>query len=203
MTPQIITIAREYGSGGRLIGRRAAAILGIDFYDAEIIRLAAKESGLDAEFVEEEEESTTSSLLYNLATGAGVIGHGIYSAQNLPLQDRVYIAQQQVIQKIANDGPCVIVGRAANYILRERQDVLNIFIHARKKYRVEEIAARHRISVEEAEKAVQKKDRSRAAHHRHYTDQEWADPHNYHLAIDSGAFGPDDCADIIVSVYRG
>lgn len=202
MIPRIVTIAREFGSGGRQIGRHLAFILGVDFYDAEIITLVAKESGLDVDFVEEEEENTSSSLLYNLATTAGVISHGIFNAQNLPLQDKVYIAQQQVIREIAEKSPCVIVGRAANYILREREDVLNVFIYANKAYRIGEIAARHHLSRENAEKEVHKKDRSRAAHHRHYTDQEWGDPHNYHLSIDSELFDPFGCAEIIAAVYK-
>lgn len=118
--PDIITIGREYGSGGSKIAKELAAALQIPFFDKKLIEIAAKETGLSEEFIQEAEQRRTSSFLYNLS----------FSSRNLPVSDQVFIAEADVIKRIAAEGPCVIVGRCANYVLRDQKNCLRVFIHA-------------------------------------------------------------------------
>ncbi len=122
MAHTVITVGREYGSGGRLIAQKAAEALGIPFFDRSIINMAAEETGLSADFIRRTEQQKTSSFLYNL----------YMSTQSLPVNDQVFIAQSEVIRRVAAEGPCIIVGRCADYVLRNQSDVdaLNLFIHA-------------------------------------------------------------------------
>lgn len=202
MKNSIITISRQYGSGGREVGRRVAQQLDIPFYDRELIVMVAKESGLSLEYVEETAERGTNSLLYNIAMGGQVPGLQM-SGQYMPVAEKMYIVQTKVIREIAEKGPCVIVGRTADYILKERDDCLNVFIHAELDFRVQRVIAEYGIDEKEAHKTVQKKDKGRAAHYRQYTDQEWGIAQSYHLCLDSGHFGLEETARLICSAARG
>ena len=124
----VITISREYGSGGRAIGERLAKELGVPFYDKELIFMAAKESGLSEEYIKKTEQMKSTSFLY-----------GLYmSAQQLPMNDQIFLVQSKIIRQVAQEGPCVIVGRCADYVLRERKDLLSVFIHAPVAFRADQ-----------------------------------------------------------------
>lgn len=195
----IITIGREYGSGGRLIARRAADRLGVPFYDKMLIAMVAKKGGYALEYVEETGEySTTSSLLFGMSLGATPYAP-IMPEEALSPADKVQIMQNQVIREIAEKGPCVIVGRCADYILRERGDCLNIFFHADLEHKHERAVNYFNIEPEDVKKELKKKDKARAAHYRHYTDgRDWGAASNYHLTIDSGRFGVEGSVDLLV-----
>ena len=131
----IITIGRQYGSGGRIIGKLLAEKLGISFYDKEIIEMAAKKSGMSQEAFEKVDETAASSLLYSIATSVSMFGNYVSPQVDLPLNDKLFIIQSEIIKSIAKKGSCVIVGRCADYILKDRSDIINLFIYADKESR--------------------------------------------------------------------
>lgn len=162
MKYSIITIGREYGSGGRIIAKQVAETLGIAFYDKELIHLAAQKTGLSEEYISSSAtHHKANKFFYNL----------IFSSDNLPVSDQLYIAETDIIKKVSDDGPCVIVGRCADYILRERQDCLKIFIHAPLEERIARAKNDYGIS-EDIENFVQKTDKERSAHYDYFTNQE-------------------------------
>lgn len=171
----IITIGREYGSGGRIIAQKVATTLGIAFYDKELIHLAAQKTGLSEQFIKDSANKHKGNrFFYNL----------IFSSNNLPVSDQLFVAESEIIKKIAEEGPCVIVGRCADYILRERQDCLNIFIHAPLEERIER--ARNDYGINDNTKDfVIKTDKERSGHYDYCTNQQWGKAQNYHLTINS------------------
>ncbi|HIT19283.1 MAG TPA: cytidylate kinase-like family protein [Candidatus Fimivivens faecavium] len=191
----IITIGRQYGSGGREIGRRLAEKLGIPFYDKELIELAAKESGMAQEVFEQVDEKAGSSLLYALSTGSMAGGH-FAPLNNLTFNDRLFLLQNQIIRDIAEKGPAVIVGRCANYILRERGGVVNVFVHAGLQERIARAVSEYGHPEKDAAGIVQKIDKSRANYYDHYTGEKWGVAKQYHLTLDSGV-GLDNCVELI------
>ena len=202
MLKRIITISREYGSGGRAVGKMVAERLGYKFYDRELIQMVANKSGFALEFVEESGEyAATGSLLYGLSVG-GLYTQAGFTPETLPPADKVQILQNNIIQELAEKDPCVIVGRSADYILRERKDCLNVFIHAPLELRVKRAVEEYGLPAKNAEKAVAKKDKGRASQYRHYTDQVWGMADNYHLTLNSGYFSLEQCCDIIVSLVK-
>lgn len=205
MNTRIITISREFGSGGHEIGKMVADALSIKLYDKELIALVAGESGFSLDFVEETGEySTTSSLLFSLSAIGNVYGgSGVYLSENMPIADRIHLIQNKVIADIANHENCVIVGRSADYILRERKDCLNVFIHADTPHKAERVMSLHNIREhKQAEKFMQTRDKLRANHYKHYTRQTFGEAKNYHLSLDSGRFGLDGCRDIILKALE-
>lgn len=202
MSKRIVTISREFGSGGRTVGRMVAEQLGYKFYDRELIQLVAKQSGFALEFVEETGEySTTSSLLYNLSMG-GTYAQAGFSPDHLPPADKVQILQNNIIRDLADQEPCVIVGRSADYILRDRTDCLNVFVHADREVRMRRAVEEYGFPEKNIEKLVAKKDKARASQYRHYTDRIWGMADNYHLTLNSGIFGLEKCCEIIVSLAK-
>lgn len=198
----IITISREYGSGGRLVGRQVADALDIPFYDKELIALVAKESGYDLKFVEETGEySASSNILFNLATGS-MANYIAYSETPMSMADQLHILQSKIIREIADTGPCVIVGRAADYILREREDCLNVFVCADIESKTKRAVEYFEIAPEKAEKALKKKDKARAQHYNHYTSQPWGVPSTYHVCVNSGTLGIEGAVKIIVDAVK-
>ena len=194
----IITICREYGSGGRLIAQKAADRLGVPFYDKQLIARVAQKGGYAIEYVEETGEyAAAGSLLFGLTTG-GAYYHGLIPGETISNADKIYILQSRIIEQIAQEGPCVIVGRSAGYILRERGDVLNVFVHADLEHKTGRAVEYFGIAPEDVPKELKKRDKLRAAHHRHYTDQQWDKASNYHLAVDSGRFGIDGSVAVIL-----
>lgn len=193
---RIITISREFGSGGRTVGKEVAACLGIPCYDRELIEKVAEETGYAREFVEEESEYAPSAndLAYMF------LGRGFDGLSNA---DRIWIEQRKIIEKLANDGPCVIVGRCADYILKDRSDCLHVFVYADKTFRAERIVKQYGETGVEPRKRLQEKDKKRKLNYKYFTDREWGKRENYHLSIDSGFFGIEKAVSIIVDAAGG
>ena len=191
---RIITISREFGSAGRTIGRRVAEKLGIRCYDQELIEEICRKSGLAEEYVKERGEYMVSGgFLGNLFGGRDYSGHSV--------QDELWSAQAQVIEELAAKESCVIVGRCADYILKDKADLLKVFIHADIEKRAKRIVEVYGESDESPEKRLLDKDKRRKAFYQFYTDLEWGNVNNYHLALDSGEIGIEKCIDIICSLY--
>ncbi len=188
----VITITRQYGSGGREIGQKLAENLKIPFFDKELIFLAAKDSGVSESFFDEADERMNGSLLYSLATASeGAL------AKDISFYDRLFQIQTAVIKKIAQNGPCVFVDSCADYVLREEKRVFSIFIHAEDFSRMDRVVHRYGVRLEKAAESLVKKDQQRANYYNYYTNKQWGDPANYNLVIDSAAVGIDDAVELI------
>ena len=196
MQGRVITISRQCGSGGHSIGNELAKRLNVQFYDKEIIEMTAKESGFHPQFVEEKGEHMESSMLSNLARHLPYAGRGNYEDYQ-PLQDQLYFLQAKIIKELEEKGPCVIVGRCADYILRDRKEVLNVFIHADMEFKKKHCMARQQFPKGNVEDMIRRRDKLRADHYRYYTDQKWGDSFHCHLCLDSSMFGIAKCVDII------
>lgn len=200
----IITISRQYGSGGRLVGEKLAKALDIPFYDKELISMAAKESGIEERIFENADKQAVNSLLYSLSVGmynaAGHIGGRFDGGVNgLPLNDRVFLAQYNVIREIAQKGSCVIVGRCADYVLKDIPGVMNVFIHSELSQRVKRATEEYNLMPEKAESTVIKMDKRRAAYYEYYTSNKWGKIENYDLTLNSGRIGLENTVELIRS----
>ena len=199
MEKQIITISREFGSGGRTIGRMVAQKLGIPFYDKELVDQIALESGFAPKFVEEHGEHSPSGSLFSYAfapQGVPGIMNGLSTA------DFLWNIQCSVIQQLADKGPCVIVGRNADYILKDRPECLHIYTFADVPYRAERIVRLYGESEKSPEARLAEKDKRRRVNYQHYTGRTWGLAQNYDLCLDTGILGIDQCVDIVVSVVE-
>lgn len=192
----IVTIGREFCTGGQEVAQRVAQELGVKLYDKELITLAAKKSGLSEEAIAASEKQHTHSLLYNMYT----IGN------ELPLADQVFILESRIIKELAEEGPCVVLGRSGDYVLRERDNVLSVFMYAPMEYR-RKYALRGRveqaqnISDKELEERIRKEDKKRAQYYNYYTQNRWGDAHNYDLTLNA-ALGEDTCVQLILDAVR-
>ena len=202
MKKKIVTISRQYGSGGRYIGENLAKAMGVPCYDEKLIDMVAKESGFAQSFVAEKGERMTGSLLFNIASSLS-FANNVFSTNNgVTLQDEIYFTQNRIIKELADKGPCVIVGRCADYILREREDCLNVFIFADNESKIERAEKYFNITREEAPAVLKKKDKARANHYKYYTDQEWGMASNYDLCLNSGLIGIEGCVKEIQQVLE-
>lgn len=198
----VITIARQFGSGGREIGRRLAEKLGIEFYDKKLITLAAKESGIDPEILKNVDERATNSLLYSLSVGAAsAIDVGFQLNPTLPMNDRLFLIQHDIIKKVSAK-PCVIVGRCADYVLRDRKDCVKLFIYANLEKRIRYAVDVHKVPEEKAASVISKTDKTRATYYNYYSTEKWGDPQNYNLCINSGELGVARCVELIEFYLR-
>ena len=190
----IITISREFGSGGHSIGKLVAEKLAYRFYDRALVDQVAERSGFSPEFILENGEyaSARSSLLFALAAA------GQYSG--LSMQDRLHIEQAKIIEEFADTGRCVIVGRCADYILRDRTDCLHVFICADMKSRAERIVARYGQNEKSPEKRLTEKDQKRKVYYKNYTGRVWGQAQNYDLCLNSGVLGVETCAELIAQI---
>lgn len=179
MAHTVITVGREYGSGGRLIAQKAAEALGIPFFDRSIINMAAEETGLSADFIRRTEQQKTSSFLYNL----------YMSTQSLPVNDQVFIAQSEVIRRVAAEGPCIIVGRCADYVLRAEENCHHFFLHAPLEKRMERAVKEYGQEADNIKSTVLKHDKARANYYYHYTNQKWGDAKLYDMTLDTTRTG--------------
>ena len=200
MAKNIITISREFGSGGRTIGRMVAEKLGYKFYDSEIIDRVIVESGLSREIVEKYDEYAThkSSFLYSIAINSAAASPDNYHGSSFANQ--VHIAQIKVINEIANEGNCVIIGRGADYILRDRDDALNVFIYADMKFKTERVLSLYGETNKKIEDRIKEKDTKRRVFYRSFAMREWGVYQNYHMMLDSSAVGIDRCVEMIANV---
>lgn len=188
---KVITITRQYGSGGREIGRKLAQAYQIPFYDNEIITQAAKDTGFAEATFEKAEDKASNSLLYSLAMGMNVFSGQEVGYMGMSLDDRIFLAQSKVIRKVAAEGPCVIVGRCADYILKEQENVVNLFIHAAPDFRIHRSIEVDNLPKEKAAEMVLKKDKSRANYYKYHAGERWDNVLNYDLAIRSDICGID------------
>ncbi len=195
----VITISRQYGSGGREIGKKLADKLGIPFYDNELISRAAKESGFSPSSFENAENKASNSLLYSIAMGMNAYGYQELGFGNLSLDDRIYLAQSDIIRKVAQEGPCVIVGRCADYILNDIPGVVNIFVWAEIDFRIKRIMELYNLTEAKAAEKIHKMDKGRANYYNYHSSEKWGRAENYHLSLRSDYVGLDGCACCIVS----
>ncbi len=193
MKNRIITISREFGSGGRTIGKKVAQKLNIPCYDSELIQKIAQESGFTESYVQDTEECSPGGFL------ASAFSNRAFGKTN---EDYLWEVQWKIITELAEKGPCVIVGRCADYILREKAACLTVFIHASVEYRANRIVQVYGQREESPEQRLRDKDKRRAAYHRFYTNMKWGYAQNYHVALDSGVLGIERCADIIAGLYE-
>ncbi len=199
MEKKIITISREFGSGGRTIGREVANRLGIPFYEKELVDQIALESGFAPNFVEEHGEHApgNSRLSYAFAhQGVPGVMNGLSTA------DFLWSIQCSVIMQLAEQGPCVIVGRNADYILKDRKDVLDVYIHADKEFRADRIVRLYGESEKSPMTRLAEKDKRRQINYQHYTGRTWGTAQNYDICLNSGRLGIENCVDIIVNMYN-
>ena len=193
MSNRIITISREFGSGGHTVGKRVAERLGIPCYDNELIQKIAEQSGFVEEYIKEEGEHVPqSSWLASAFTG--------WNWNGPSNQDLLWTIQRNIILELAEKESCVIVGRCADFILRDK-NCLRVFIHASMEKRAVRIVNEYGERREAPEQRLKSKDKRRASYYRFYTDMKWGQSQNYHIALDSGELGLDKCADIICSLY--
>ena len=197
METKIITISREFGSGGRSIGRKVAEKLGIPFYDKELVDQIAMESGFAPQFVEEHGEHSPGKSFFSYAFAH----HGVPGVMNgLSTADFLWNIQCNVILQLADKGPCVIVGRNADYILKDRKDCLHAFIHADMDFRADRIVRLYGESEKSPEIRLQEKDKRRRVNYQHYTGRTWGTAQNYDVCLNSSKIGIDECVDIIVAM---
>lgn len=192
----IITIGREYGSGGKEIAAILAKRFDIPCYDRELILLAAEKSGLSRDVLERVDETATNSFLYAISTGNYGMG-GIYGSMDLPLNDKLFIAQSNVIREAAEAGPCVIVGRCADAVLAQWGNVVSVFIWAEMDYRMKNVMARENVTDKKAVEIIAKKDKKRASYYNFYTQKTWGVRQSYDLCINHTQLDAQACADII------
>ena len=199
MEKKIITISREFGSGGRTIGHKVAERLGIPFYDKELVNQVALESGFAPKFVEEHGEHSPSSSLFSYAFAP----QGVPGVMNgLSTADFLWNIQCSVILQLAEKGACVIVGRNADYILKDRPDALHTFIFADMAFRADRIVRLYGESDKSPEARLNEKDTRRRVNYQHYTGRTWGQSQNYGICLNSGVLGIDQCVDIIVGAVE-
>ena len=199
MEKKIITISREFGSGGRTVGRMVAERLGIPFYDKELVDQIALESGFAPKFVEEHGEHSPGSSLFSYAfapQGVPGIMNGLSTA------DFLWNIQCSVILQLADQGPCVIVGRNADYILKDRPEALHAYVFADVAYRAERIVRRYGEADKSPEQRLQEKDKRRRVNYQHYTGRTWGMSQNYDISLDTSSLGIEQCVDIICSIVE-
>lgn len=196
MKKKIITVSRQFGSGGRTIAKALAEKLGYAYYDSALVEEVAKETGFDPSYIEDAGE---------YAPGKSMLSYAFSSASPHPsgkpgATDYLWAAQCKVILSLAEKGNCVIVGRCADYILRDREDCLNVFIHAPTGYKAERIVELYGVTDKSPEKRLEEKDTRRRVNYKYFTGREWGLTENYHISLDSGMLGEEKCVDIIADV---
>lgn len=194
----IITIGRQYGSAGREIGELLAKTYDIPLYDKEMLKRAAKESGICEEIFETHDEKPTNSFLYSLVMDTYSLGYSSNGYADMPINHKVFLAQFDAIKKIADEGPCVLVGRCADYALEEYSNVVNVFIHADLDVRIRRIARLYDLTDAKAKDTILKTDKKRASYYNYYTNKEWGEAKSYDLCINSGKLGVEGAAKAIM-----
>lgn len=195
----VITIARQYGSGGRTIGNMLAEKLGVHYYDKELLKLASEESGINEALFANADEHIKSSKLFKIA-------HRIYNGELISPESDDFVSSQnlfnyqaKIIKELAEEEACVIVGRCADFILKDYKNVLSVFIHAPHEYCMEQAAKKHSMPSKELERFINKTDKQRAEYYKYYTGRDWTDARNYDLCLDSSKLGYDRCVEEIIA----
>lgn len=193
---RLVTISREYGSGGRIIGKLLAEKLNVPFYDKEIIEIAAHKSGFSKEMMEKSELKAKNSFAYSLSSMSSAFGEGV-GASMLSINERMFLAQFQVIHEISKKSGAVIVGRCADYVLKDIPGVTNVFIYGEHEDRVKRAVESYGVKPEEAEDVIASYDKARANYYNYHTGRKWGDYRNYNLSIDSSYISEDEAAELI------
>lgn len=194
----IITIGRQFGSAGHEIGAMLAKRLNIPCYDKDLLKRAAKESGMCTELFENHDERPTSSFLYNLVMDTYSFGYANSSYVDMPISHKVFLAQFDAIKKVASEGPCVIIGRCADYALSEYKNCVHIFIHAQMEDRIRRVQEKYDLSYEKAKEMIQKKDKQRSNYYNYFSSKKWGMSDSYHLSIDSSILGEEGTVELII-----
>ena len=193
MSYSVVTITREFGSGGRTIAKKLAEELGYDYYDYELVQKIAQESGFAEGFIEEfGEEVSTGGFFSFFGNNWG----------DLNINDQLYFAERKVILELAEKGNCIIVGRCADYILKDRKDTLNVFIYADMEWKKDRIVNLYGETDVDIEKRILEKDKRRKAYYKYYTDRKWNRAANYHISLESSELGIDTCVEILKSIVK-
>ena len=198
----VITIGREFGSGGHEIGMKLAEKLGIKCYDKELLEHAANDSGICKELFEHHDEKPTNSFLYSLVMDTYSFGYSSSGFSDMPMNHKIFLAQFDAIKKLAGEGPCVMVGRCADYALADWNDCFSIFVHADLDWRINRIASKHGKTPKEAKDMITKTDKSRASYYNYYTNKKWGAARSYNLCIDSGKLGIDYATEAIIESIK-
>lgn len=192
----IITIGRQYGSGGRVIGQKLAQEYQIPFYDKDLLKKAAQESGFCEELFENYDEKPTTSFLYSIVMDPYAMGYNSNSFE-LPLNHKVFLAVFDVIKQIANEGPCVIVGRCADYALADYNNLLKVFICADMEDRMKRVQELYDVPESKVKEQISRIDKQRSSYYNYYTNKKWADIKSYDLSVNTSQFGVDGTIDLI------
>jgi len=193
----IITIGRQFGSGGREIGEKVAEYFGIKCYDKELLTRAAKESGFCEEMIQNHDERPTNSFLYNLVMDTYSFGYNASSFVDMPISHKVFLAQFDTIKKIADEGPCVIVGRCADYALTDNPNCLHIFIYGDEAHKTKRIMEKYSLNESKAREMCSKKDKQRQSYYNYYSSKKWGRADSYDLCINSSVLGVDGTVKLI------
>ncbi|MSS01117.1 AAA family ATPase [Floccifex porci] len=193
MSYSVVTITREFGSGGRTIAKKLAEELGYDYYDYELVQKIAQESGFAEGFIEEfGEEVSTGGFFSFFGNNWGALN----------INDQLYFSERKVILELAEKGNCIIVGRCADYILKDRKDTLNVFIYADMEWKKDRIVNLYGETDVDIEKRILEKDKRRKAYYKYYTDRKWNRAANYHVSLESSELGIDTCVEILKSIVK-
>ncbi len=193
----VITIGRQFGSGGREIGEKLSQAYGISYYDKELLARAAKESGFCEEILQNHDERPTNSFLYNLVIDTYSFGYNSSSFVDMPISQKVFLAQFDTIKKVADEGPCVIVGRCADYALDGRDNVINLFIYADSDFKIKRVMDIYDLDENKARDMINKKDKQRQSYYNYYTNRKWGKADTYDLCINSSVLGIDGSVKLI------
>lgn len=194
----IITIGRQFGSGGREIGEKVAEHFGIKCYDKELLARAAKESGFCQEMIESHDERPTNSFLYNLVMDTYSFGYNASSFMDMPISHKVFLAQFDAIKKMADEAPCVIVGRCADYALSEYKNCLNLFIYGNEECKVKRIMEKYDVSEQKAREMMKKNDKQRQSYYNYYSSKKWGRADSYDLCLNSSKYRIEGSIQLII-----
>lgn len=201
-TSTIITIGREFGSAGREIGYKVAETFDIKLYDKEMLARAAKESGICEEIFHSHDEKPTNSFLYSLVMDTYSMGYSGSTYTDMPINHKVFLAQFDAIKKIADEGPCILVGRCADYALESYKNVVSVFIHADMQARIRRIARIYNLTDAKAKDMIVKTDKKRASYYNYYTNKKWSDAESYELCLTSSELGINGTAKAIIDYVK-
>lgn len=193
----IITIGRQYGSGGREIAFKLAEKLGIKCYDKELLSIAAKESGIAEQLFETHDEKSANSFLYSLVMDTYYTGYSTPAFVDMPINQKIFLAQFETIKKIAEQESCIIVGRCADYILENNPNLTSVFIHAPIEKRIQRIAETYNLKEDKAKDAIAKMDKNRSSYYNYYSSKKWSNVESYNLSVDSGLLGADNTTELL------
>ncbi len=193
----IVTIGRQYGSGGREVGKKLSELLGIPLYDEEIVEMVAKDSKLHLDVVKKADEKATDSLLYSLITSGGLRGVSDAMQYDMPINDKVFINQSKAIKELAAKGACIFVGRCADYILEDTESLVRVFTYSDMDSKIKRISGIYDLAPKQAKDKIVKIDKTRKTYYNYYTDRTWGSLSSYDLCINTGLIGTDGAAEVI------